>query len=169
MFIHRSMYVDRKEDYKVVRSILSYMYSDAGTELGFLADLQIYTDWKTRLKRWGVHTRYKVQEFEPVPSTIGRAFFLWRHNDDIASDPHSPPRYSILIDAMNLNRDSCDCRGFYMSGKTGHPCKHVYAMRALVESRRLEPQACEVCGLTDCELTNKICKACEFTNLLKGE
>jgi hypothetical protein len=66
----------------------------------------------------------------PIPSDFGRAFLVEKFLIQDGTDPEAR-EYHVLLD---VERSSCDCRGFLRWGK---PCKHLLSVEELVAAGRL--------------------------------
>ena len=94
--------------------------------------LILFADWSERQRDWRSRDLYQVEE---IPTGIdGRAFLLHRDPAAIAQDgPDADRCYGVFVH-RNGQDHLCECKGFASHGR----CKHVDALRGLIETGRLE-------------------------------
>lgn len=112
----------------VGREIIASL-QDNGSPLPVLI---LFSDWSERKRDWRTRDLYEVEE---IPTGIdGRAFLLHRDSAAIAKDgPDADDRYGVFVH-RNGQDHLCECIGFARHGR----CKHVDALRRLIEDGHLE-------------------------------
>jgi hypothetical protein len=98
---------------------------------GGLPALYLFSDWSAGGGDYRTRDRYDLEEI-PV-GMDGRGFLLHRDDQAVADDPDGVERYGVFI-ARNGQDHLCECRGHAAHGH----CKHVDALRFLVEGGHLE-------------------------------
>jgi hypothetical protein len=114
---------------KPAKTELQVVYRDDGHGLPLLS---LFRDgWSNRKADFRGRDSYDVEEINT--GMDGRAFLLHRTPEAIAKSSDSTQRYGVLI-ARNGQDDLCECRGFEKGGY----CKHVNAMRGLIEAGHID-------------------------------
>lgn len=99
-----------------------------------MGTLAVGEGWLERRQRFRTLAGYLVVGFEAqVP---GRAFRLCRSSHDIDRDPERVRHYSLLI-GDTREQDACDCRGMAAAETRQMRCKHVEAIRWLIQEGHL--------------------------------
>jgi hypothetical protein len=93
--------------------------------------LAIGEGWSSKRQRLKKVDLYAI---EPFDTTTGRAFRLVRSRQAVERDPDGVTHYCVLIAG---GQSSCDCKGFFAAETRQMECKHLAAVRWLVNEGHL--------------------------------
>lgn len=96
--------------------------------------LLICTGWLKRAMRFKRQDLYELRR--NYTDWNGRSYTLTRSPDAVAADPDGVTHYDVFVGPSPAD-DLCDCRGHAGCEQRGQQCKHLVALRHLVETQRI--------------------------------